>query len=229
MSAQTCFKEITAVMILSLLAVSSSALASPFKESSKRQGVYEITLSPRFVSSNTVYGSNGSRADISSNWGWGFGVGYNLTQNWAFNFDIGWNSFNYTVTAGGVASGSPDTYNGRLDTSSTLFSATYNFMKSRFTPFLTGAFGWVLLDSNIPNGPPGTACWWDPWWGYVCRNYLPTKTSTDFTYGAAIGLRYELSNTLFLRAAYNKSWIDMSNVSNTDFDAVRLDIGFMMQ
>jgi len=205
-----------------------SASASPFREPSNRQGIYEITLSPRYVYSNTVYGQNGSKADISSDWGWGFGIGFNFTENWAFNFDIGWNSMNYTVTAGGVPSGSPATYSGRLDSSSTLFSATYNFMKKRITPYISGSLGWIFIDSNIPSGPPSTACWWDPWWGYVCRDYLPTKTSTNFSYGGTLGLRYDIGKSLFLRAGYNKTWIDFSKLSNTDFDSVRLDIGFAM-
>jgi opacity protein-like surface antigen len=220
---------ITVVMFTTLLLASASALAAPQKQTSKREGVFEITISPRYVYSTTLNGENGSKADISSNWGWGFGLGYNYTENWAFGFDIGWNSLNYTITAGGLSSGSPSTYSGKADTASTNFSATYNFSANRFTPFVSGSLGWVFLDSNIPSGPPGASCWYDPWWGYICSSYLPTHSSTDFTYGASVGLRYDISDGLFLRAGYNKSWIDFDKADKTDFDSVKIDIGFKMR
>ena len=200
---------------------------------SNRQDGFEIVLQSKYVDSKTFSGQNGSGADVQDSWGWGFGFGYNFTEHWAFNFDISWRSANYDATVIAEDENNPGTketvkYSGRLDTSSTQFSATYNFMDKRFTPFVSGMLGWTFVDTNVPTGPPQNWCWWDPWWGYICSSYVPTVSETDFTYGGALGLRFDITRNMFLRASYNKAWIDFKNASAEDFDAFRLDIGFLM-
>ena len=200
---------------------------------SNREGGFEISLQSKYVDSKSASGQNGSGIDVQDSWGWGFGFGYNMTEHWAFNFDISWRSANYDATVVGDDPDNPGAtettnYTGRLDTSSSLFSATYNFMDKRFTPFVSAILGWTFIDSNISSGPPQYYCWWDYFWGYVCSTYVPTHSETDFTYGGAIGLRFDISRNVFLRASYNKSWIDFKNNSAEDFDAFRLDIGFLM-
>lgn len=227
MSTRNYIKAATAFSTLIL--INCSVSASPLTELSHREGGFEIVLQSHYTESKALNGSGGSSVDINDDWGWGFGFGYNLDEHWGLNFDIGWNSFSYSATAGGdVDPGFSNKYNGQLDTSSSLFSATYNIMDKRFTPFVSGTFGWVFMDTNIPTGPPGTSCWWDPWYGYICYSYVPTKTSTEFTYGGTIGLRFDVTRNMFLRLGYNKMWLDMDNIDSTDLDNWRLDIGFLM-
>jgi opacity protein-like surface antigen len=228
MLTRTCIRAATAFTALML--INCIALASPFTESSRREGGFEIVLQTHYTESSTLSGSGGSSVDINDDWGAGFGFGYNFTEHWEFNFDVGWNSFNYSATAGGdVDPEFSNKYNGQLDTSSSLFSATYNFMDKRFTPFVSGALGWVFIDTNIPTGPPGTSCWWDPWYGYICSSYVPTKTSTEFTYGGTVGVRMDLAPSFFLRLGYNMMWLDLDNVDSTSFNSWRLDAGFLMK
>jgi opacity protein-like surface antigen len=212
---------------------SSAGAETPLMNLSNRAGGFEVLLQSNYIDSKSFEGQNGSSADVQDSWGWGFGFGYNFSENWAFNFDIGWRSANFDATLivedqDDPANSGPKRYAGRLDTSSSLFSATYNFMDRRFTPFVSGTLGWTFIDTNIPTGPPQNWCWWDPWLGYICSSYVPTRSETDFTYGGGLGVRFDVTRTMFLRASYNKLWIDFKNASAEDFDTIRLDIGFLM-
>ena len=50
-------------------------------------------------------------------------------------------------------------------------ASTSTSWKATFTPYVTGGIGYAFIDTNIPDSPPQTACWWDPWWGYVCDTF----------------------------------------------------------
>ena len=193
-----------------------------------REGAFELYLSPKYIDSKTLNGQGGSQVDLNDTWGWGFGFGYNMDEHWAFNFDIAWSSPSYDATTVDN-SNAKSNYSSNLDTSSTIFTGIYNFSQKRFSPFVSGSFGWVFLDSNIPSGPPQNTCWWDYYWGYVCSTYLPTKTETDFTYGLGVGVRFDMTKDFFLRAAYDKNWIDFDQASSEDFDAIKIDIGMMFR
>ena len=224
---------IRTLLIISVAWCQFALAENSLMQLSNRGGGFEVVLQSSYSDSKGLQGENGSSADIQDTWGWGFGFGYNFDEHWAFNFDIGWRSANYDATVvvedkDDPSNSGPKSFTGRLDTSSSLFSGTYNFLDKRFTPYVSGILGWTFLDTNIPTGPPQNWCWWDPWWGYICSSYIPTKSETDFTYGGALGLRFDVTRTFFLRASYNKMWIDFKHGSAEDFDVVRLDLGFLM-
>jgi hypothetical protein len=89
--------------------------------------------------------------------------------------------------------------------------------------------GITYIDTSIQTGPSNGTCWWDPWYGYVCSSYYPTKTQSDFTYGFGLGVRFDLNPKFSLQPSYNKAWVDINNASGTpDFDIWRLDFIFRM-
>ena len=104
---------------------------------------------------------------------------------------------------------------------------TYNFLAGPLTPYVTGALGWNWMNTDVASGPPTTGCWWDPWWGYVCSRFQPTRTLDSFVYQLGIGLRYDLNEKIALDAAYRKSWLDYSNTSSQpDTDAILVNFGW---
>lgn len=193
-----------------------------------REGVFELYLQPHYISSKNITSSAGSSIDFDSTWGIGFGLGYNFTDHFALNFDIAWGSTNYRATTIDD-NNNPVSYNSKMDSSSTIFTGTYNFSKRSFTPFVRGSLGWSYIDTNIPVGPPGSSCWWDPWYGQVCSAFIPTAILTDLTYGVGLGLRFDVTDGFFMRASYNKDWIEFDKASAQDFDVLRIDIGTMLR
>jgi opacity protein-like surface antigen len=116
-----------------------------------------------------------------------------------------------------------------MESSTVSLNGAYYFMSGNFTPFVSGGIGYAFIDTNIPEGPPVNTCWVDPWGGYVCNSYVPTKTESDFSYNAGLGVRFDVNRQFGLQAGYYKSWIDFSNASDTpDFDIWRMDFIFRL-
>ena len=125
--------------------------------------------------------------------------------------------------------GAGSQYNGTLYTSSLQLNAVYYFMAGDFTPFVQGGFGSTYVDSNIPNGSGSSSCYWDPYWGYVCGTYQPTKTSTNISYSAGLGARYDINRQFAMQASYNKFYIDAPQAgSKPSADMWRMEFIFRM-
>lgn len=205
----------------------SSTTANSLMSSSDREERWEFSFQTQYLDSIDINFDGGAQAALNEAWNWGFGIGYNFDEHWAIDLDINWNDAGYSGTRIDD-SGDPQTVSGTLNTNSMLVTGIYNFSEKRFTPFVSASLGWTFVDTNIPTGPPQTSCWWDPWWGYICSNYIPTRTSTELTYGATAGLRFDVRDNVFLRISAGKKWIDFDNTGSTpDFTTYRFDIGLM--
>ena len=194
-----------------------------------RAGSLEFSVPLNYTGSSTITGQNGSSADINSALNMGFGMGYNVNDNFQVNGVFSWAYRNYSATTigtGGVA----QQYNGQLGTSSLQLNALYYFMAGDFTPFVQGGFGSTFVDSNIPDGgTSGSTCYWDPYWGYVCGSYVPTKTSTNISYSAGLGGRWDISRQFAMQGSFNRMWIDAAQAgSKPQFDSFRIDFVFRM-
>ncbi len=123
----------------------------------------------------------------------------------------------------------PVSIRGGYDSFTASANLVYNFMDTPLTPYVSAGIGWTWIDTNIPNGPPNTWCWWDPWWGYVCSTSYPTETLNTFSYQAALGLRYTFDNdTTFMKLGWTSQWMDFDAASGTPrFDVIVLDLGFL--
>ena len=107
-----------------------------------------------------------------------------------------------------------------------VFNATWHWFDGPLTPFLEAGIGYARIDTNIPSQPPVTGCWWDPWWGYICDTRWKTYDTSEFTYNAGIGLRWDVNGALFFRGAYNREWIGL-DAGDIEFDTLSLSIGLM--
>jgi opacity protein-like surface antigen len=171
---------------------------------------------------------NSSSLSLDSEWGFSFNATYNFTDHLALGMDLDWVRPRYDVT---LVPDDPleDTVEIRHRGSQFKgrFKGTYTFSENNFTPFVDVGLGWTRFDTNVADGPPVTGCWWHPWWGYICENFYSTFSSTEFTYGTGVGLRYDLSGGGVLKASYNYWWLDSGGKSD-DFslDAFRIEYGW---
>ena len=106
------------------------------------------------------------------------------------------------------------------------FNVTYNFSRKAFTPFVVAGIGWTKLDSNVPTGGVDVGCWWDPWWGYICFGDWQTFETSEFTYNLGLGLRWDINNAVFTRAAYSREFLKVDN-GTLNFDMAILELGLM--
>ena len=191
-----------------------------------RGGKWEGTLQLIGNSSESSNGDFGSSLDVKSNIGIAGGLAYNLNSHFAIGFDASFIKPKYTAVFATEEDGLV-TVKHRMSVFSGQFNGVWNILDGPFTPYLQASIGWTYIDSNVSDGPPSTGCWWDPWWGYVCRSFFSTYDETSLSYGAGAGLRYEFDNRTFVKGSYNYQKVDVSGGADPSFDLWRLEIGWM--
>ena len=195
-------------------------------QGTSRAGSWEFILPIVYSPSTSFNGQGGSSAELNSDLGMGLGFGYNLNNHLQLSGMLNWNyrSYNANIVQD---NGTIRKATGTLDSSTLALNGTYYFMSSGFTPFISGGIGSTFIDTNIPNGAPSSGCYYDPWYGYICNTYTPTKSQTAISYTAGVGVRFELNRAISLQGSYNKMWLDYSN-ANPEIDGWRLDFVFRM-
>ena len=169
-----------------------------------------------------------SSASLDSDLGFALTFGYRFSSKLEFTFGIDWNNIDYKahVVSADFPGLSAD-IDGELEAWTPRVGANFNFLEGPLTPYVTAAVGWSFIDTNIPDSPPQTACWWDPWWGYYCGTTVPTKNETDLSYLAAAGLRWDAERTFFLRGFVARQWVQVGGeVGAVGTTQYRIDIGF---
>lgn len=205
------------------------AVGAAAQNSPPRAGKWEFTLEPQFTHSQSFNSGNGSGGTVDSALGFGFGVAYNLNNHLSLGGDFVWTNANYNATVAGAGSNVGATYNtsGVLYANTLRFNATWNILEGDFTPFVVGGIGSTYIDTNIPNGPPSNQCWYDPWWGYYCGSYVPTKTAYYVSYSGGLGIRFEVDRNIFLRAVALRQWLDVGGSIGQPYTSqYRFDVGF---
>jgi opacity protein-like surface antigen len=220
---------IVAIVCVAVLTADADAQSYTASRPGGRAGTWEFTLPLLYIDSATITGEGGSTVDINGDWGFGFGFGYNISDHFQMNGIFSWSSRTYDATIV-QSNGSTRRYNNWMESSTLSLNGIFYLLKGDISPFVSGGVGITYVDTNIQTGVGTTACWWDPWWGYVCSGYVPTKTENDVTYNAGIGVRFDLNRQFSLQPSYNKMWIDISKASGgkPDFDIWRLDFIFRM-
>jgi opacity protein-like surface antigen len=223
--------------MLVFAAVAASELYVPYAEAQQftavrpggRGGTTEFILPLIYNRSTTINGQGGSSVDLNADWGFGFGFGYNFTDNFQLRGLFNWNTRSYDATAMNPDGTVNRRYSNYMDTATLSLNGIYYLLNGNITPFVSAGVGFTYVDTNIPIGPTSGSCWYDPWYGYVCSSYTPTKTENDVSYNAGIGVRYDVNRDFGLQFGYYKTWIDISKASGTpDFDIWRLDFIFRM-
>ena len=220
--------KLTSRMVLALVLAAGAPTATA-QNSPPRGGKWEFTLQPQYTHSTSFDSGSGSSGTVDSALGFGFGIGYNLNNHLTLGGDFFWNSANYNATVAGAGANVGNSYNvnGVMSTDTIRFTAIWNFFASDFTPFVLGGLGSTYVDTNIPNGPTTPVCWYDPWYGYYCGSYVPTKAAYYVSYSAGAGLRWEVDRNVFLRAVAIRQWLDGPSALGTVWtDQYRFDVGF---
>lgn len=210
------------VLFAALLACASA------QGQSRRPGSSEIYLGPVFSDSKSYSFEGGSSAKTDTGYGLSFGYAYNYSPNFSLGFDIAWSEQDYRTTVQpGV--GNPNgvqNLSGTIESRVLRFNGTWHILASDFTPFVTGGLGWTYIDTNIPSGLPENVCWWYPWYGSYCATYIPTETTTKFSYNVGAGLRMDFGRGAFARLLVNSQYVDFGgSYGSANLTQYRIDVG----
>ena len=119
------------------------------------------------------------------------------------------------------------TVSGEYESFTPRVNVLYSFLDGDIQPYVSAGIGWSFIDTNVPQGPPQTGCWWDPWWGYICTTYQNTRDMDEFAYQAGVGVRWDVTSGLTLRLGYEKQWIDLGEADSAPgFDVLRLGVAY---
>jgi len=219
------------ILIAALLALIVSPLAwsqGAFRYGpDERAGEWNLSLMAVYQGEESVSGENGSGATLKDDWGFGFAVGYNFNNHLALSGEFTFLDPNYDYTiVPDEPNPTPETFSHQASIFNAMLKGTYNILSGPITPFIDVTLGWRNIDSNVASGPPATGCWWDPWWGYICRQFWNTYSDNGLTYGAGIGIRWDVSRDVFLRASYSAMKADTGSSADPTFDMGRLEVGW---
>lgn len=179
-----------------------------------------------FQTSQDINFKGGSTAALDDDFSIALAFGYRFGNRLELTFGLDWNTVDYTVNvASAVPGGLGFRSSGDLESFTPRVGLNFNFMEGDFTPYVSGSVGWAFIDTNIPNGPPQSSCWWDPWYGQICGTWQDTRSFDDFAYSLGAGVRWDVSSTISLRLGYEKHWLDIGQATTTpDFDQFRFGV-----
>ena len=196
-------------------------------QSSSRARTWDIYVGPVFTDGKSYSFQGGSNATTDTGVGFTLGFARNFDRKLAAGFEFEWTEQDYRANVL-PGPGNPNVsgqINGTIESRTIRFFGTYHFLTSNFTPFVTGGLGWTYIDTNIPAGLPEFFCWYYPWYGQYCGAYVPTETTTKFSYNAGLGLRYDAGRAVF-RGMVNSQWVDFGgSYGSSSLLQWRFDIG----
>jgi opacity protein-like surface antigen len=168
----------------------------------------------------------GSSASLDSDIGIALTFGYRVSDRFEVNFGLDWNNIDYSAhLVNDVTPGLSLDVDGELEAFTPRIGAVFNFMDGPITPFVSGTIGYSFIDTNIPQGPPVSGCYWDPWYGYICGTWQDTRSTEEFMYGAGLGVRWDVNDAWSVKFSYDKRWIDSE--ASVDLDQFKLGVTMM--
>jgi Outer membrane protein beta-barrel domain len=218
-------------LLLAVLACGSgAAMAQTYYSSyggtgTGRTGTWEFYADFRFLFGDTLNFNGGTQLRTNDDVGFGIGGGFNLNEHINLGFEWSYNNVTYngTIASGSGQAAFPIT--GSASISRLAFTGAYNLLEGPLTPYVGGNLGYSYIDTNIPNGPPQTGCWWDPWFGYICSTWQSTHGTNAWIYGLDVGLRWDANRAFFIRGGYEYNWASYSQGGTQGAGLITLQIG----
>ena len=201
---------------------------------SGRAQSWDFAIGGIYQSGDSSAGQGGSSLDVDNALGLGFNIGYNINNHFNISADFDFLRPDYKAVVVTEPNPNPGnlppettTINHRLSQFNGRLKGTFYFTDGPLVPYVEAGFGWTYIDSNVASGPPQGFCWWHPWWGYICDSFVNTFSSTETTYGGALGLRYEMAGNSFIKASYNLWKLDTgSERVEPQLESFRLEYGW---
>ncbi len=178
-----------------------------------------------YQDSQDISFNGGSSASLEDDIGIALTFGYRFNSRLELIFGLDWNTVDYDINIASDGGQLGVSGSGDLESFTPRVGVNFNVLEGDLTPYVTGGVGWSFIDTNVPDGPPQSACWWDPWWGYYCGTWQDTRSIDELAYNVGVGVRWDVSSTISLRFGYEKHWLDIGEATSTpDFDQLKFGV-----
>jgi opacity protein-like surface antigen len=178
-----------------------------------------------YQDSQDISFDGGSSASLEDDIGIALTFGYRFNSRFELIFGLDWNTVDYDINIASDGGQLGVSGTGDLESFTPRVGVNFNVLEGDVTPYVTGGVGWSFIDTNVPDGPPQSACWWDPWWGYYCGTWQDTRSIDELAYNVGVGVRWDVSSTITLRFGYEKHWLDIGQATSTpDFDQLKFGV-----
>ena len=139
----------------------------------------------------------------------GFGIAFHFSDFFSVHGDFMFGSATFSGTVPLETGGTTYVSQGAfLQTGR--FNLDYNMINRRLTPVITGGIGYQYIETELNSLPPVNTCWWDPWWGWYCDTAHHYAWQTDFTWNAGAGIRWNITDNLFVKVTGGATWLEYS-------------------
>jgi opacity protein-like surface antigen len=182
----------------------------------ERQPGWEFGADAIYQFADDISFEGGSLADLDDDVGISLSFGYRFNSRLDLQLALDWNTVDYEIdVAPGTVGQLGFSAEGDLESFTPRLALNFNILEGDLTPYLTGGVGWSFIDTNIPDGPAQSGCWWDPWWGYVCGTWQSTRSLDELTYSLGAGVRWDISDVITLKLAYEEHWLELDQANST--------------
>ncbi len=202
------------VRIVSFAAASLAVSSVAFAQQSTQ--IWEAGVDLVYQGAKTLHFDGGTNAKLDSDTGLSFTFGYRYSAHLEAQFAFDWTNVDYKANLVTGPSTSVSA-NGSYQSFTPRANIQFNFIDQALTPYAMAGIGYSFIDTNIPNGRPVSGCWWDPWYGYICGSAQPTKSVNGFAFQVGVGARWDVSEAISLRLAYERHWVDLGSNGGTPF------------
>ena len=139
----------------------------------------------------------------------GFGVAYHFNDFFSVRGDF---MFGGATFSGETIDGNGGPFHFKEDTfiQTGRFNVDWNIINRRLTPFVTAGIGYQYTEAELEHLPPYGGIYWDPWYGWVSYYEHPHAWRTDFTWNAGAGVRWTVTEHLFVKAMAGATWLEYS-------------------
>lgn len=153
----------------------------------------------------------------------GFGFAYHLNDFLALRMEFVFGSADFRASGAGL----PGDVRRDAWLQTGKLNLDYNIINRRLTPIVTAGIGYQWTTVELQDVPPGYACWWDPWWGYVCYYDQPVYSEVDFTWNVGAGFRWDIAENIFVKAVVGANWIQYQDADDltTQYEGI-ISIGW---
>ena len=150
---------------------------------------------------------SGLSLEVDDFTGFGLGYGYNINDNVNLNFDVYFGNTDIDGSYLGL------TATGDSDVIGFDLNVDWNFLRTAFTPLVTGGVGFLTFSGDINDDLP---------------DFDSDFSETDFSFNAGAGFRWDTSVNFYIKGIYRATWTELEGTEDfITLDGPSISVGYV--